>query len=240
MVVGRSEFQDDNRLLAALSPSDYALLQPHLKKVPLEVGAVLQDPGERIHYVYFPLSGMISLLSVMRDGKAVETTALGREGAIGVGFGAGSGYAFTRAVVQIAGSAARMSAAQFQAAMSKSERLRDLIARYKETRFMQTQQAAACNALHGAEARLSRWLLQSSDIIGGGVMPLTQEDLSQMLGVRRTTVTAIARELQRLGLIHYTRGRIEIPDRERLRKFACECYDVLRSEPLPAVSRPKR
>jgi CRP-like cAMP-binding protein len=236
---GRSEFQEYNRLLAALSASDYALLQPYLKEVPLELGTLLQDLGERIQYVYFPLGGMISLLSVMRDGKAVETAAVGREGALGVSFGAGSGYSLARAVVQIAGGAARMSAGQFQAALKESERLRDLMTRYKETRFMQTQQAAACNAVHGAEARLSRWLLQTSDIIGGGVVPLTQEHLSQMLGVRRTTVTAIARELQRAGFIHYTRGRIEIPDREKLKKFACECYDVLRSQPLPPP-RPKR
>ena len=238
-MTGRSEFQDYNRLLAALSPSDYSVLQPYLKEVPLDVGAVLQDPGERIQYVYFPLSGMISLLSVMRDGKAVETTALGREGALGVNFGVGSAYALARAVVQISGSAARISAVQFQAALRESERLRDVMAHYKEMRFLHTQQAAACNALHGAEARLSRWLLQTSDIIGGSVVPLTQDHLSQMLGVRRTTVTAIARELQRGGFIRYSRGRIEISDREKLRKFACECYDVFRGAGMPP-SRPKR
>src|SRR5689334_12317090 len=115
-MTGPSEFQEYNRLLAALPASDYALLQPHLKEAPLEMGAVLQDVGERVQYVYFPLSGMISLLSVMRDGKAVETTALGREGALGISFGLGSNYAFSRAVVQIAGSAARISAVQFQTA----------------------------------------------------------------------------------------------------------------------------
>jgi CRP-like cAMP-binding protein len=239
-MTGRSDFQDYNRLLAALSASDYSVLQPYLKEVPLEVGTVLQDPGERIQYVYFPLGGMISLLSVMRDGKAVETTALGREDALGVSFGVGSTHAFARAVVQISGNAARMSAPLFQAALRESERLRDVMARYKEMRFLHTQQAAACNALHGAEARLSRWLLQTSDIIGGGVVPLTQEHLSQMLGVRRTTVTAIARDLQRAGFIRYSRGRIEISDREKLRKFACECYDVLREPGMVPPSRPKR
>ena len=236
---GRSEFQTQNRLLAALSASDYSFLQPHLKEVPLEAGTVLQDPGDRIQYVYVPLSGMISLLTVMRDGKAVETVALGREGALGLGFGFGAPYAFARAVVQIAGRAARISGTQFQAGLRESERLRDIIVRYKESRLWQTHQAAACNAVHGAEARLSRWLLHTSDIIGGGLVPLTQEHLSQMLGVRRTTVTAIARELQRAGLIQYTRGRIEISDRDKLRKSACECYDVLRVQPAP-VSRPKR
>ena len=107
-------------------------------------------------------------------------------------------------------------------------------------RLAQAQQAAACNALHGAEARLSRWLLQTSDIIGGDIVPLTQEYLSQMLGVRRTTVTAIARALQRTGMIHYARGRIEISDREKLKKFACECYEVLRGQSGQIVLRPKR
>ena len=237
---GRSEFQTQNRLLAALSASDYALLQPHLKEVPLDAGAVLQDQGERIQYVYFPLSGMISLLSVMRDGKAIETVALGREGALGLVFGLGTSYAFARAVVQIAGRAARISSAQLQAGIKDSERLRDLMVRYAESRLLQTHQAAACNALHGAEARLSRWLLHTSDVIGEGLVPLTQEHLSQMLGVRRTTVTAIARELQRAGLIHYTRGRIAISDREKLKKSACECYDILRGQASPAASRSKR
>jgi CRP-like cAMP-binding protein len=236
---GRSEFQNQNRLLSALAAPDYALLQPHLREVPLEAGAVLHDPGERIQYVYFPLSGMISLLSVMRDGKAVETMALGREGALGLGFGVGTPHAVARAVVQIAGRAARISGTQFQAGLRESERLRDVMVRYSESRLFHTQQAAACNAVHGAESRLSRWLLQTSDIIGGGIVPVTQEHLSQMLGVRRTTVTAIARELQRTGLIRYTRGRIEIADREKLRKSACECYDVLRSHATQAP-RPKR
>src|SRR5205823_2647487 len=103
------------------------------------------------------------------------------------------------------------------------ERMRDAVVRYSELRLAQTQQAAACNALHGAEARLSRWLLQSSDIIGADVVPLTQEFLSQMLGVRRTTVTAIARSLQETGMIRYSRGRIQISDRKRLESSACEC-----------------
>src|SRR5436190_22805421 len=131
-MTGRSEFQDYNRLLAALSASDYSVLQPYLKEVPLDVGAVLQDSGERIQYVYFPLSGMISLLSVMRDGKAVETAALGREGALGVGFGLGTPHAVARAVVQIAGRAARISGTQFQAGLRESERLRDVMVRYSE------------------------------------------------------------------------------------------------------------
>ena len=239
-MVTRAEFQSDNQLLAALSASDYLLLHPHLKDVRLEQGIVLQDQGERIQYVHFPLSGMISMLSVMRDGKAVETAVVGREGMLGAQCGFGIGQAYTRAVVQIPGRAMRIASAQFQKAVRDSERMRDSIVRYRELRLAQTQQSAACNALHGAQSRLSRWLLQTSDIIGADVVPLTQEFLSQMVGVRRTTVTAIARSLQEAGMIHYTRGRIGISDREKLEQCACECYEVLRRLPAQILFRSKR
>jgi CRP-like cAMP-binding protein len=236
---GRSDFQTRNRILAALSASDYSLLHGNLKEVDLAPGAVLQDQGERIQYVYFPLSGVISMLSVMRDGKAVQTAAIGRDGSLGTSYGLGGSHSFSRAVVQIPGLAARIAGPQFQRAVKESERLRDLIVRYEEIRLAQSQQSAACNALHGAEARLSRWLLQTSDVIGGNVVPLTQEYLSQILGVRRTTVTDIARSLQGAGMIRYTRGRIEIADRDKLKKCACECYEVLRGQGH-MVFRPKR
>jgi CRP-like cAMP-binding protein len=239
-MVTRAEFQGENQLLTALSSSDYSLLRPHLKEVGLEQGSVLQDHGERVQYVYFPVSGMISLLTVMRDGKGVETVVVGREGALGAHCAFGIWHAYSRAVVQISGRAARIAGAQFQKAVRESERMGDLLLRYRELRLAQTQQSAACNALHGAESRLSRWLLQTSDVIGADMVPLTQEFLSQMLGVRRTTVTAIARTLQETGMIHYTRGRIEISDREKLEKSACECYEVLRRQPAQILFRPKR
>ncbi len=239
-MVTRAEFQGENQLLAALSASDYSLLSPHLKEVRIEQGSVLQDHGERIQYVHFPLSGMISLLSVMRDGKAVETAVVGREGALGAHCALGIWHAYSRAVVQISGRAVRIAGVQFQKLVRDSERMGDLFVRYRELRLAQTQQSAACNALHGAESRLSRWLLQTSDVIGAGVVPLTQEFLSQMLGVQRTTVTAIARTLQEAGMIHYTRGRIEISDREKLETSACECYEVLRRQPAQILFRPKR
>jgi CRP-like cAMP-binding protein len=183
---------------------------------------------------------MISLLSVMQDGKAVETAVVGREGVLGAQCSFGISFPYARAVVQIPGRAARIAAPQLQKAVRESERMGDLFIRYRELRLAQTQQSAACNALHGAGSRLSRWLLQTSDVIGADVVPLTQEFLSQMLGVRRTTVTAIARTLQEAGMIHYTRGRIEISDREKLESYACECYDVLRRQPAQILFRPKR
>lgn len=227
-------------MLAALSASDFSLLRPHLKPMHLEQDAVLQGQGERIQYVYFPLSGMISLLSVMSDGKAVQTAVVGKEGVLGTAHAFGVAFAHSRAVVQIPGEGVRMAGSQFQKAARESERLRDLILRYRELWLARTQQNAACNALHSAEARLSRWLLQTSDVIDSDLVPLTQEFLSQMLGVRRTTVTAIARSLQNTGIIQYTRGRIEITNRDKLKKSACECYDVLRRLQAQILFRQKR
>lgn len=231
--------QWQNQFLAAFPAADVAALRPYLKQMQLQQGAVLTDPGERIQYVYFPLSGMISLLSVMSDGKAVKIAAVGREGALGAQCGLCITQANSRAIVEIEGEGLRIPAPQFQRFVKESEKLRDLIIRYREFRLAQMQQSVACNALHSAEARLARWLLHTSDIIGSDLVPLTQEFLSQMLGVRRTTVTALARELLHNGAIDYSRGRIEIRDREQLKNFACECYEALQRL-SPQILRAKR
>ncbi len=217
----------NNHLLEAMPAPELAALRPHLKQVALEHGSQLKDSGERIQYVYFPLSGMVSLLSVMSDGKAVKTAVLGCQGALGVQTGLGIAYASSRAMVEVKGAAVRIPASQFLRVARESEKLRDLLFRYREFCFVQMQQSVACNALHGAEKRLARWLLHSSDIIGSDVLPLTQEFLAQMLGVRRTTVTALAQTMLQSGVIDYRRGRIEICNRDQLKRFACECYDVL-------------
>ena len=217
-----------NLLLAALRAEDLSLLAPHLKDVSLPQGEILHEQGERIEHVYFPQSGMVSLLAVMRQGEAVETATIGREGVIGAMSALGPRHASTTALVQVAATASRIPAARFQAAASKSERLRDLVVRYNESLLAQTQQTAACHALHDVEARLSRWLLQAQDRTDSNKISLTQEFLSQMLGVRRTTVTLVARALQQAGLIRYQRGQIEITDRKGLEEASCECYQAHR------------
>jgi CRP-like cAMP-binding protein len=217
-----------NRLLAALRPADMAALVPHLKEVELEQGALLQEQGELIERVYFPNSGMISLLAVMQQGNAVETATIGREGAVGAMAGLGPRHAFTRAVVQMAGTAAQIATGKFQAVVGASPTIRDIIVRHNEVLLAQVQQSAACNALHEAESRFCRWLLQSRDRSDGDIVPITQEFLAQMLGVRRTTVTLVAQSLQDAGLLRYRRGRIEILDRNMLEDRACECYRVVR------------
>jgi CRP-like cAMP-binding protein len=219
-----ADIQARNELLAALPAVEFSRLLPHLKPLSLKEGDILQQPGQRIQFVCFPFSGMISMLSVMRDGKMVETRIIGREGALGT-FAILSPWTISfRAAVRVSGDGVKLAASAFQKLIRENERLRELIWRYQATLVAQASQLAACNAVHGAEARLARWLLQTSDLTGSDTVRLTQEVLSHMLGVRRTTVTAIARGFQDLGSIRYRRGKIQIINRDKLRRACCECY----------------
>ncbi|HLL28883.1 MAG TPA: Crp/Fnr family transcriptional regulator [Xanthobacteraceae bacterium] len=220
-----------NRLLAVLGDAGRALLEPHLEEVPLDQGKLLQEQGDDIDDIYFPHSGMISLVTVMnKGGKIIETATVGREGAVGAMAGFGPRHAFRRAIVQVGGTAAKIATGQFQERVRSSEMLRDVLVRYNELLLAQVQQAAACNAFHDADQRLARWLLQTRDRIDSNTIPLTQEFLAQMLGVRRTTVTLIAQGLQERGYLRYRRGRVEIVDREGLESVACECYRTMREQ----------
>ena len=219
-----------NHLLAALTSEDHSLLAPHFKEFSLEVGSLLQEAGELVEYVYFPHEGMISLLAVMSDGQGIETATVGSEGVVGAMSGFRVRHGFTRAVVQAPLVASRIASEHFHAALQKSEPLRNLIASYNEVLLAQVQQTAACNALHTMECRLARWLLQTRDRIDSDVLPLTQEFLSQMLGVRRTTVTLVARQLEQAGVIQTRRGRIVVIDRKGLEDVACECYAIVRDQ----------
>jgi len=164
-----------NRLLAALRPSERTSLEPHLEEVPLSQGQILQEQGDDIERIYFPHSGMISLVAVMNHGgKMIETATIGREGAVGAMAGFGPRHAFRRAIVQVAGTAAKISTAPFREAVKGSEALRDILVRHNEVLLAQVQQAAACNAFHEAEQRLARWLLQTRDRIDSDTIPLTQ------------------------------------------------------------------
>jgi CRP-like cAMP-binding protein len=230
--------QPVNRFLATLPPHDFALLAPHLRTSALERGVMLHDVGEEIEHVYFPRTGMVSLVAVMQNGATVETATMGRGGVIGANAGLGARWTFGRAVVQLPGTAARISASQFHAAANESRAIRDLVVRYNDVLLAQVQQSVACNALHALEARLCRWLLLTHDCIDGNVIPLTQEFLGQMLGVRRTTVTIAAQVLQRAGLIRYRRGLIQIVDRAALEDISCECYAVVRHNTDKVFSPP--
>ncbi|HEY8009251.1 MAG TPA: Crp/Fnr family transcriptional regulator [Methylocella sp.] len=217
-----------NWLLALLPPADLALLSPYLKDVTVKQGALLQEAGEPIDFVYFPHSGMISVLAVMQSGNGIETATIGREGAVNALAGFGVPNAAGRAVQQIEGTSSRIAASHFRTAVNDSAGIRDLIARYTDLKMTQILQSAGCNALHSVQARLCRWLLQTRDRADSDTLALTQEFLSEMLGVNRTTVTVLARALQDEGLINYRRGKVALIDRPRLEKRVCECYAAVR------------
>jgi CRP-like cAMP-binding protein len=218
----------ENRLLASLPAAELALLAPHLKQVHLLAGSVLHERGTQIESVYFPTGGAISLLAVMKEGQTVEVASIGCESAIGLSDLSGASQARTRAIVQVPGFAQAVPAPLLKIAMAQSEHIRDAMILSTELLLAQSQQIAACNALHSAEQRIARWLLQISDRIGSADIPVTQETIAQVLGVRRTTVTLCALHFQQKNLIRYRRARIAIANRTALRAVACKCYDASR------------
>jgi CRP-like cAMP-binding protein len=217
-----------NRFLGSLGSVDLALIIDHLKDQRYEQGVILQEAGEPIDTVYFPQSGMISLRAVMEAGNGIETATIGREGAVGVMAGFGTRRAAGRAVMQIEGTSTRILASHFRAAVSQSPTMREQILRYNDMQMADTYQSVGCNALHTAIARLCRLFLQALDRTESREVPLTQEFLAETLGVQRTTVTLLARDLQEAGFLRYQRGRIEIIDRAGIEARACGCYAVLR------------
>lgn len=228
-----------NRLLAMLPAEDWQAIKKHLTIVSPDVGTTLQEPGQTMEYVYFPHSGMISLLTVMKDGSAIETATVGNEGAVGTESALGVTTAITRGVVQMPMTASRISRKDFMRCVERRAIIRHLAFRSNEALIGQMQQTAACNALHQIEARLARWLLQSQDRASdGGLVPLTQEFLSEMLAVRRTSVSATAHILQAEGLIQYSRGSIKVLDRDGLKKKSCECYGAIVKQTERLLSKP--
>src|ERR1700761_2813784 len=220
--------QVHNRLLAALSAEDQGLIAPHLVQIDLERGRLLYDPGDRIDTVYFPHDGVISLMTLMENGAAIDSATIGCEGALGLMAAVAPRQSLSRAIVQTPTRAARMSAATLHEAWEKSPRIRDLVDRHTDALFGHAAQSVACNALHSVEARFCRWLLTCHDRIDDDTVGLTQEFLADMLGVQRTTVTAVAGALQAKGLIRYRRGVVDILDRQGLEAMTCECYGAVR------------
>jgi CRP-like cAMP-binding protein len=216
-----------NRLLAALPPRDFALLEPHLQIVPIAEGEFLHLPGDPIDRVYFLHSGIVSLIAISKDGDAIATASVGSEGAIGTIAGTGFVHAFTRALVQAPGAASQIAVSPFRRAVSKSEAIRDLLTRYHMALMCQVQQTSLCNSVHDAISRLSRLLLVLSEQAGDDTVSFSQERLADMLGLRRSSVTVAAQALQARRLIRYRRGRIEIVNRKALKAAACECYEVV-------------
>jgi CRP-like cAMP-binding protein len=221
-------FEPKNLFLSALPAAEQLRLRPCLAYHRLPQGSVLQEPDRRIEHVHFIETGMISLVAMMQDGAAIETATLGREAILGALSALGSHTAGTRAIVQIDATVWRMPVGDFRAAVAESPVLRKMALLSSELMLAQMQQTAACNALHTADRRLCRWIVQVRDRIDDDVIRLTHDFLAQMLAVRRPTVSLIAYGLQQAGLIRYQRGKIAILDRTGLERGACECVGALR------------
>jgi CRP-like cAMP-binding protein len=219
-----------NHLLAALPAAELMRLSPHLERVPLPLGSVIYESGGEQGHVYFPASGIVSLLCVMNDGSAAEIAVVGNEGVVGISLFMGGETTPSRAVVQSAGSAYRLKAAVIKAEFARGDTLQRLLLRYTQALITQMTQTAVCNRHHVLEQQLCRWLLLSLDRLPSNELVMTQQLIANMLGVRREGVTEAAGRLQADGLINYRRGRINVLDRARLEERVCECYGVVRRE----------
>jgi CRP-like cAMP-binding protein len=215
-----------NRLLAALSPTDFAQLSHELQPVELTKRRILYEVGEAFDFVYFIEDGFASVLTTMEDGTSSEVGMIGPEGLVGAPALLGGRVSAQQVVMQLPGTALRISAAACRTAFEENRGVRAVLLRFIEDLLNLSSQTAGCNRLHSVERRSARWLLMASDRLGDNVLPLTQEYIAAMLGVRRSGVSEAAGELQRSGLIRYRRGEITIIDRAGLEKTACECYGL--------------
>ena len=222
--------QSRNHLLAVIPASEFREVQPHLTTVDLRAKDRLSEPDRAIAAVYFPLDAVLSMAAIDRDEEAVEVGSVGCEGMAGLAVLLGAEQSTSRVVVQIGGQAERMDAAVLQREARRNEHFRRLLHLYVQAFMTQIAQSTACNRLHAAEQRLARWLLICRDRVGRDEMPITQQTMSVMLGVRRATVTEAASALQREGLIRYRRGVVAIVDRPGLEAATCECYGIVREE----------
>jgi len=218
-----------NLLLQALPAEQFEALGARRKPLQMVREAVLAEAGAAPAQIIFPHSGAVSIAVNLAEGQSVEVAMVGRDGVIG-GFEAlGDGVSLTDAIVLFPGAASAIELADFRTIVAQSPMLRNLLIRHGEAVLAQAQQNAACNAIHSVEARLSRWLLRARDLHDGRTLPLTQELLAQMIGVRRNAISIVAHALQQAGTIDYSRGQIEIIDVEALRKTSCECHAAIRA-----------
>jgi CRP-like cAMP-binding protein len=218
-----------NHLLNSLSPNDREAFEPHLKLVSLASGDVLFEPDQPADRVYFPNTAVLSVMMVMEDGRTVETDTVGNESAVGVVAALGASLSVNRTLTQIPGTASMIPAPRLRQIAEESPGLRTLLLRHAQINLAQAHQSVACNALHGVEQRLCRWLLASQDRTDRDVVELTQQYLATMVGVQRTTITQVLRDLTAAGLIRQGRRYIEILDRKGMEARTCECYFAVRA-----------
>ena len=219
-----------NHLLDALPAADYARLLPHLELVPMPLGWAVYEAGGQMRYLYFPTTCIVSLLYVLENGASAEIAITGNEGLVGISLFMGGESTPSRAVVQSKGNGYRLRASVLKTEFALGGSLQYLSLRYTQALITQMAQTAVCNRHHTLDQQLCRWLLLSLDRLPGNELMMTQELISNMLGVRREGVTAAAGKLQADGLVKYSRGHIVVLDRPKLEKRVCECYAVVKKE----------
>jgi CRP-like cAMP-binding protein len=221
---------EDNFLLNSLSAAVRQRLFPHLKLVELPVGAVLYESGASMRHIYFPADSIIALLYVLENGASAEIALVGNDGAIGISMFMGGESTTSRAVVQSAGSAYRLTGARLKREFERHGELMVMLLRYTQSLITQMAQTAVCNGHHSVDQQRCRWLLLSLDRLSANQLVMTHELIANMLGVRREGITDAAGRLQKQGVIRYSRGRITVLDRAALEELCCECYSVVRRE----------
>jgi CRP-like cAMP-binding protein len=217
-----------NRILSALPREDYERILPDRKRVPLKFRISLHEPGDKMPYVYFPDTGVISMLTVLADGDAVEIATVGNEGMTDLSVFLGLEESDSRLLIQVPGTAMRMGSDLFRAHVEQLPSLRALLGNYSVALLALVAQSAACNRMHPMGERCARWLLMTHDRVDAVVFPMTHQFLSEMLGVRRPSVSVAAEALQDAGLITYYRGKVTVLDRAGLEAASCECYRLIR------------
>ena len=225
-----SRVKTGNKILAALPYEEVASVGRHLESVHLKKGEVVYVTGDKIRYAYFPSAGLFSLLSTTENGSTFEIAMVGNEGMVGLPVILKNGTTPYEVTVQIATEALRIRAEVLEEEFRKGGTFQELVLRYLNVLIAQVSQLSICNRFHTVELALSRWLLSAQDRVNSDSLNLTQEVISQALGVPRTGVTMAAGALQRVGLIRYSRGKIVIIDRARLEATSCECYRMVRDE----------
>jgi CRP-like cAMP-binding protein len=219
--------QSQNLILASLPQNIFAAIEPRLARVSLNFADVVAEPGEPIRRVYFPITGVVSLVVDMTDGSIIETAMVGRDGVANATSALDGKVAMYRGIIQLAGEAVAIAPDDLRSLAREFEPLQSILIRHEQLLLAQAQQSAGCNASHTVEARMCRWLLRMRDLSGDD-LKLTQEFLAQMLGVRRTSVSVVAGTLQQAGFIRYRRGNIRLLDIDQLRDGACECYETVK------------
>jgi CRP-like cAMP-binding protein len=218
----------NNQLLGALESQTLRRITPHLEPANFKLGDVVCEAGGILKHAYFPQGSVLSLLTVLENGSAIETANIGREGAFGLFAAMYSRVSFNRCIVQMEGHTVRCPITALQDEFERSDHVRDLFVSFSETLLSQVQQTVACNALHSTKERMCRWLLMMHDRAEGESLTYTHEFLSNILGANRKSVTLAAQSMQAAGLIEYRRGTIQVLDRVGLENTSCECYAIVR------------